>query len=130
MESIILLNSNENTRKVEDEEKSRFVRSILESIEGLPPEYLEDIWDEKGEVTLAGKIKLRQTLHTFDLEVIGAPGGDLQVYHVPPKGEHTLIGEWKKPFYVLKKDASQRDPAKRFYIEMRVNYWSAYENTE
>lgn len=130
MESIILLNSNENTRKVEDEEKSRFVRSILESIDGLPPEYLEGIWDEKGEVTLEGKIKLRQTLHTFDLEVIATPGGNLQVYHVPAKGEHTLIGEWKKPFYTLKKDPSQINPSKRLYIEMKINYWSAYENTE
>lgn len=123
MESVILLNSNENTRLVEDEEKSRFARSILESF-GLEKE-IEDIWDEHGQLTQESKKKLRQLLSFHNIEIIGPPGGDLQIYH-----ENTLIGDWKKPTYVLKKDPTQKDPLKRLYLEMKISYWSILENTE
>lgn len=119
MESIILLNSNENTRQVEDEEKSRFVRDVLNSL-GID---IEGIWDEDGNLSIENKIKLRKLLSTFNIDIVAEPGGNLQIYH-----ENTyLIGEWKKPQYVLKKDLSQKDPRKRLYVEMRTNYWSVFE---
>lgn len=121
MESIVLLNSSENTRQVEDEEKSRFVRSFLDHF-GIKT---NDIWDENEQMSLESKIKFRQLLSIYEIEIIGPPGGDLQIYH-----NNELVGEWKKPQYILKKDISQRDPNKKLYLEMKVNYWSILDNTE
>lgn len=121
MKNIILLNSNENTKQVEEEEKTRFVRSILESI-GLP---LEDLWDEEGYLSVENKIKLRGILSAHDIQIIDDYDGELQIY-----AAHQLIGEWKKCEYVLKKDLAQLDPSKKLYLEMHVNYWSVFENTE
>lgn len=121
MKNVILLNSNENTKQVEEEEKTRFVRSILESI-GLP---IEDIWDEDGQLSVENKIKLRSILSSYSVQVIENYDGELQIF-----ADHQLIGEWKKCEYVLKKDLSEIDPSKKLYLEMHVNYWSVFENTE
>lgn len=121
MQGTILLNSNENTRKIEEEEKTRFVRSVLESL-GLP---IEGLWDENGELSLDNKMKLRELLAAFSIEIIDDFDGELRIYV-----ERELVGEWKKCEYILKKDLTQIDPAKKFYLEMKVNYWSVFENTE
>lgn len=121
MESVILLNSNENTRQVEEEESARFVRSIIDSM-GLD---VEGIWDNDENLSVENKIKLRRILSAYQIQIITYPDGVLQIYH-----EDTVIGEWKKPQYVLKKDHSQKDPFKKLYLEMKVTYWSIFESTE
>jgi hypothetical protein len=121
MKNVILLNSNENTKQVEEEEKTRFVRSVLESV-GLP---IDNIWDEDGQLSIENKIKLRGILSAYDVQVIDDYDGELRLY-----ADHQLIGEWKKCEYVLKKDLTQVDPSKKLYLEMHVNYWSVFENTE
>src|SRR4051812_37270123 len=121
MKNVILLNSDENTKKVEEEEKTRFVRNILESV-GLP---IEGIWDEDEYLSIENKMKLRSILSTFDIQVIDNYDGELQIF-----ADHQLIAEWKKSEYVLKKDLSQPDPRKKLYLEMHINYWSVFENTE
>lgn len=120
MKGIILLNSNENTGQVEEEEKSRFVREILETL-GLP---IEKIWEDDNELTIEGKIKLRSILQTYSVQIIDSLDGELQIYH-----EDQVIGEWKKCQYVLKKDPNQRDPKKKLYLEMHIDNWSIFENT-
>ena len=54
MNGTILLNYNENTRQVEDEEKTRFVRTLLEQM-GVP---IGDFWAEDGPLTVNNRIKL------------------------------------------------------------------------
>lgn len=124
MESTILLNSNENTRQIEEEEKSRFVRDIMDSL-GLP---VEGLWDEEGNLSIESKIKLREILIAYNLQVIADPEGRLEIYH-HDEGTDVLIGEWRKPQYFLKRDYSQKDPKKKLYLEMKVSYWSIFENT-
>jgi hypothetical protein len=121
MKSVILLNSNENTRQVEDEEKTRFVRSVLDSI-GIP---LENIWDDDGILSVENKIKLRSVLSVYNIKIIDDSDGGLRLYV-----DQDLVGEWKKCQYVLKKDLSEIDPSKKLYLEMHVDYWSVFENTE
>lgn len=121
MESTVLLNSNENTRQFEDEEKSRFVRFFLLEF-GIP---VEGIWDEHEQISPANRIKLQEMLSMYDLEVIGSAGGDLKIYH-----ENVLVAEWRKPLYTLKKDPSQKDPRKKLYLECKLNHWSISENPE
>jgi hypothetical protein len=121
MKGIILLNSNENTHLVEEEEKAKFIRALLEEI-GLP---LEGIWDEDGQLSIEGKIKLRSILSTYQIQIIDSMDGELQVYH-----EDKIIGEFKKCNYVLKKDLKEKDPRKKLYLEMHVEYSSIFEKTE
>lgn len=119
MKSTILLNSNENTRQVEEEEKTRFVRQILETL-GLP---IDEIWDESGVLSIENKIKLRSILSTYNIQVIDDSDGGLQLYC---DGE--IIGEWHKCEYKLKRDYQQKDPTKKLYLEMLIDNWSIFEN--
>lgn len=117
MKSTILLNSNENTRQVEEEEKTRFVRQILETL-GLP---IDEIWDESGVLSIENKIKLRSILSTYNIQVIDDSDGELQIYC---DGE--VIGKWGKCEYKLKRDYQQKDPAKKLYLEMITDTWSIF----
>lgn len=121
MRATILLNSNENTDQVEDEEKTRFVRSILEMLE-LP---VDDLWEENGDLSIESKIKFRNVLTTYNIQVIDSTEGVLQIYC---DGE--LIGKWEKCEYILKRDLKQKDPAKKLYLEMKTDYWSIFDNIE
>ena len=127
MESVILLNSNENTRQVEEEEKTRFVQQVLNAI-GLP---LDDIWNEQNKMNADGRAKMRNLLSTYKLQIIDDAEGGLQIYATieqPDKNQqHSLIAEWFKPRYVLKKDLHQIDPRKKLYLEMHCKYHSAFD---
>ena len=118
MEATILLNSNENTRQVEDEEKTRFVRLILETM-GLP---LEDIWDEDGNLSVDNKIKFRALLSKYGVQVIDNTDGEVKIY-----ADKDLVAIWEKPKYVLRKDQSELDPTRKLFLEMHVKNWSLFE---
>jgi hypothetical protein len=121
MNGIILLNYNENTRKVEDEEKMRFLRTLLEQM-GVP---IEDFWSEDDTLTIENKIKLKNTLVTYGVQVIDDLDGFLQIY---VEGEK--VGEWNKCTYKLKRDLKQLDPRKQLFLEMEVNCWTIFEQQE
>lgn len=122
MKFTILLNSDEDTRQVEEEEKSKFVRSVLEKI-GLP---VDEFWTNKDKpLGIPEKIKLRQILSAYNIIIIDDLGGELQIYV-----DNDLAAEWKKSTYKLKTDLRQIDPKKRLYLEMTIENWSVFENEE
>jgi hypothetical protein len=118
----ILLNYNDDTKKVEEEEQTRFLQHLLERM-GVPT---SDIWDSSDEpLTPAQKTKLSALLETFKVEVIDDFDGGMKVY-----SEQTLVGEWYKCTYKLKRDLSQINPKKQLYLEMEVKYWSLFEESD
>jgi hypothetical protein len=121
MKSVILLNSSENTHEVEEQEKTQFVRHILETM-GLP---IDKIWNEDNTLSIENKIKLRNILSTYNIQVIDDHDGSLQIYC---DGE--IIGRWDKCEYILKQDLKQKDPVKKLFLEMHTNHWSIFENME
>ena len=121
MEGTILLNSNDNTKQVEEEEKSRFVKSILE-IMGVP---ISEIWSSDQELSVEEKIQLRSLLSTYNIKVIDDSDGQLQIY---VDGE--LIGRWDKPSYILKRDLSELDPNNQLYLELTYKYWSIFDQED
>jgi hypothetical protein len=123
MHSTILLNSSENTHQVEREEQGRFVHSILSAF-NVP---LED-W-EGEELTTEQHMKLRKILSAFKIEVISDMDGGIKIYCEGDK-KYELIAEFKKPRYVLRKDAGNIDPNKRNYLEMILDTWSILEETK
>ena len=121
MQSTILLNSNENTKQVELEEQGRFVYSILSAF-GLP---LDD-W-QGDELTTEQHIHLRKVLSTYGFEIVNDLDGGVKIYC---KGDNKmdLVGEFRKPRYILRKDARQVDPTKKVYLEMLTDTWSILEH--
>lgn len=121
MKATILLNYNENTKQVEEEEKTRYLRGILEQM-GLP---IQEIWSTEAPLNLNQRIKLRNILGTYGVQVIDDLDGHMQIY---VEGEK--VAEWFKCTYKLKRDLRQLDPRKQLYLEMEVNCWSLFEEAE
>jgi uncharacterized protein YeaC (DUF1315 family) len=128
MKGTILLNHSENTRRVEDEEKSRFLRGLLEQMFEEVPEVVSqigEIWTDETTLTVEQKVKMRQFMNTYGLQVIDDGDGNMKVYL-----EGQIVGEWFKSKYKLKRDPSELDRKKQFYLEMEVNCWSVFESPE
>lgn len=127
MKGTILLNYNEDTRQVEDEEKARFLRLILEQcFENTDvATQIQTIWSSDGPLPASQKVKLRGILATYGIQVIDDFDGHMQIYL-----ENELIAEWFKCTYKLKRDLRVIDPRKRIYLEMEVNCWSVFDDKE
>lgn len=121
--NVVLLNYNENTKKVEAEFRTRFLIDILKTL-GLP---IDGIWDDKEQLSTDNKIKLRQILAAFNIEVIQNIDGEMKIYN-NEGGKTRLIGAWNKPKYTLKKDPYQVDPSKKLFLEMKLNYSTIFES--
>ena len=121
MKGTILLNYNENTKQVEEEEKTRFLKTLLEQM-GVP---ITDFWTADTSLSIDQKIKLRGILATYAIQVIDDLDGHMQVY---VEGEK--VGEWNKSTYKLKRDLRQLDPRKQLYLEMEVDCWTIFEEED
>lgn len=121
MKGTLLLNHDENTQLVEEEEKNRFLYALLDQM-GVP---VDEFWTNDSKLTINQRIKLRNILSTYNIQVIDDLDGHMQVYV-----EDDMVGEWHKCEYKLKRDLRQRDPRKQFYLEMQVNYWSIFEDQD
>ena len=121
MKGTILLNYDENVKQVEDEEKNRFLFGLLEQI-NIP---IQEFWGGENSLSVIQKIKLRNLLNIYNIRVIDDRDGHLQVFF-----EEEMIGEWEKCTYKIKKDLQAADPRKQLYLEMQVNCWSLFEETE
>ena len=121
MKATILLNYNENTRQVEEEEKTRYLKDILERM-GLP---IQEFWTTDNSLYIDQRIKLRDILVTYGIQVIDDLDGNMQIY---VEGEK--VAEWFKSSYKLKRDLRQVDPRKQLYLEMYVECWSLFEEAE
>lgn len=121
MQGTILLNYNENVKQVEEEEKSRFLRNLLEHM-GVE---IYDFWTSETVLSIEQRIKLRSILATYGIQVIDDLDGHMQIYV-----ERELVGEWFKSTYKLKRDLRELDPKKQLYMEMTINFWSIFEEQE
>lgn len=121
MKGTILLNYPENIKQVEEEEKARFLHSLLEQM-GVP---IVEIWNNESPLSIEQKIKLRSLLATYSIQIIDDLDGFLQVY---VEGEK--VAEWQKCFYKIKRDLRQIDPRKQLYLEMEFSCWSLFEESE
>lgn len=121
MKGTILLNYNENTKQVEEEEKTKFLKFLLEQV-GVS---VEEFWTTEGVLSVDQRMKLRSILESFDIKVFDDLDGHMQVY-----AGNELIGEWHKCIYKLKRDLRQMDPRKQLYLEMIIDCWSLFDESE
>lgn len=126
MKATILLNYNENTRQVEEEEKLRYLRDVIEQM-GVP---IQEFWTTEGPLSVEQRIKLRGILATYNVQVIDDLDGHMQVYLTDAEDGPVKVAEWFKCTYKLKRDLREIDPRKQLYLEMEVNTWSLFEEAE
>jgi len=120
MQGVILLNYNENLKKVEEEEQSRFLKNLIEQM-GVPI----DFWVEDTHLSVEGRIKLIDTLHKYHIQVINDNDGEMKVYV-----DKELVGEWHKCTYKLKRNYEEIDRKKQLYFEMAVDFWTIFDQEE
>lgn len=116
MRYTILLNKDENTKEVEAQEQSRFVKTVLEALE-VPID-----WDPDEPFSIDTKLKFKKSLSNFHINIVDDMNGGIKIFV-----NKDLIGEWHKCIYKLKKDLSQIDPRSRLFIEMNVNFWTIFD---
>jgi len=121
MQGTILLNYDENVKQVEEEEKSRFLKNLLEQM-GVE---VDSFWTTETALSIDQRIKLRSILATYMIQVIDDLDGHMQIYV-----QDELCGEWFKSTYKLKRDLRQLDPKKQLYMEMTINCWTIFEEQE
>lgn len=117
MQYSILLNTNENTKELEEQEKNRFVRSIIDCLD-IPIEFNPDT------PNVENKIKLKRDLQKYKIFIVDDYNGGLKMFL-----DTDLIAEWHKCKYKLKEDVASRDPKNKLFMEMQVNFWSVFEET-
>jgi hypothetical protein len=122
MKYSVLLDRQANTAQYENEEKSKFIRSILEIL-NVDLEFWSE--EEESSLTTDMRIKIRKVLTQYDLKIVELVDGQLDVFF-----ESNLIAQWRKPNYTLKMDHAEVDPRERLYLEMEVNFWSVFEEEE
>ena len=128
MRGTILLNHDDNVLRIEDEEKARFLRTIIyqmfEEVPAMVSE-LDKIWTEDAPLSVSQKIQMRQFMNTYHIQVIDDLDGHMKVFV-----ENELVGEWFKSKYKLRRDIAQLDLKKQLYLEMEINFWSVFESSK
>lgn len=103
-----LLNMSENKSDFEQEEKLKFLKSILETLELK----IGDLFDNQ---TIENKIKIKNILQKNNLKTLDEE--DYIIYF-----ENNEIARMKKPFYKIKKDLSELDRKNQVYIEAMIEF--------
>ncbi|HMB99999.1 MAG TPA: hypothetical protein VKN14_03075 [Flavobacteriaceae bacterium] len=109
----------EDVKKVEEEEKNRFVREIIANI-GIP---LDAVWPEDAEITVNLKIELRKLCAQHDIVILDDGDRGIEIYW-----EEGLIAKWYKPQYKLRVDNTKIEPSKKMFLEMTINFASVFED--
>jgi hypothetical protein len=115
----VILVDRQEARKVEHEEKTKWIYSILEKI-GVP---LEGLWPE--EPSMENLRKMRVRLRKFGIDMIDDAADGVLIY-----ANDDLIAEWKQPWYKLVEDTKERDIQYRFYYEMHLQNRSVFDGQE
>lgn len=102
----------------EIQEKSKWVREILSKI-GLPVEE----WSEN--LSMDDLRKIRAELKQLDLDIIDDSDSGIEIYF-----QGDLIGEWRRPRYILVQNPRERDPRNRYNLQMHINCRSVFDNEE
>jgi hypothetical protein len=108
----------EDVKKVEAEERDKFIKSILEET-GIP---LDDVWPDEE---LNDKEKFRALMRKYDVDIIFDASGAAKIYV-----GNDVIAEWFKPRYILKKDPQAKRTSQKLFYEMIISNRSLFEENE
>lgn len=114
----VILVDRHKAKDVENEEKAKWLRSILEQI-NVPL----DNWPAIP--SMDNLRKMRVLLKSLSIDIIDDSDEGLDVYW-----NDKLIAEWKRPRYVLRENKKERDPQFRFYFEMHLKCRDVFNKEE
>lgn len=86
---------------------------------------LDSCFPESGNIedqTIEQKAQLRSNLNDNDILIVDNSDDSLIIYI-----QKQIIAEWKKPLYIRKEDIEERNPKKKFYIEINIEYDSVFD---
>lgn len=84
---------------------------------------IQDFWKEEDTFLSANqKIKLHDLLSKWNIQVISYNEGGMKIFN-----DQTLLGDWKSPICIVKKDNLSDNPRKQFYLEITFDHWSVFE---
>ena len=118
-DKVVLINR-EDYNSFIDEAKYNFVKDVFANI-GLPIE--ECIPENYKEQTVEQRIQLRELLKKFNV-ILSEDSRELAEIIV----DGQVIAKWNKPFCVLKEDYQTLDPKKKYYLEVRLDCYSIFDD--
>lgn len=116
-----VLAGRDNFQEVILEEKYNFILAILEELEIDVSEVLTNTNPDVFE-----RRKLKEYLYKYQVYISFNGDDSLEIYFHDGKIPQ-LLAQWKKPFYIIKKDLSQIDPAKKTYVEIYFEFESIFD---
>jgi hypothetical protein len=100
------------------------VQILGEDVKKFLPENEED-------QTVDQKIKLRSYLKQNALYIDKNIDGSLRLYTKPDDNhEWAVVADWKIPEFKLNYDASQIERDKKWFVEITINHWSVFNETD
>lgn len=118
---IIFINR-EDYRNVISTQQYDFIVWVLETM--LGPDELKESFPEEGfdAVTVQHRIQLRKLCDKFNISIVDDKNNGLKIYV-----DKTLVGEWKKPWSIMKKDLEELDSSKCLFLEVHLDWWVIFE---
>ena len=118
MDKVVLINR-EDYNSLTDEAKYVFIKDVFENI-GLPVE--ECFPENYKEQTVEQRIQLRELLKKFNV-ILSEPSKETAEIII----DGQVVAKWNKPACVLKEDHQTLDPKKKYYLEVKLDCYSIFD---
>lgn len=120
-----LLVNREDLNKTIEIQKYEFMIWILETI-GISKEDLEKCFPIEGfdSFGVEQRILLRSICDKYIIDIVDDKSGGMKIY----VNNESLIAEWKKPWTIMRQDASIINPTKRFFMEIHLDWWTIFDD--
>jgi hypothetical protein len=117
MRDIIVLSQNDDKYQIEEIERNRFIKDILEQLNID----VSHFWVNDEELTIEQRKILREVLTSNKINIIEEERETEILIN------NKKIAKWKKPIFRIKRNIKEPDRKKRFIVEMEVSYYSIFE---
>lgn len=122
MQNISIYIDREDYKTAPEEERHRFMRLCLSSIE---LQGFDSLWPEDSVLSAAEKRKLRDFLASHNVDIIENVDGETRIFY-----KDDLIAYWLPPTFILRQDFKAKQRSKMFFFEMKLSFWSAWDDIQ
>lgn len=87
---------------------------------------LDNCFPESGnyeDQTIQQKAQLRNNLNDNNILIIDNNDDSLIIYI-----QNEIIASWDKPLYIRREDAEERNPKRKYYIEINIECYSVFDD--
>lgn len=120
--NFVVLANRHDYRKVIEELKYEFTSDIINKLELPEDEVNECLPNNFSDFDVNKKIKLRNLLGKFNVNIIDDKDGGIKIYV-----ENEQIAEWKKCFIRIKQNPAALNISEKVFVEIHVDCSSVFE---